>query len=83
MRTAGVSRHPALTYGGMRRGVDLGARSEHENDGPDLDRGKVDEEIRDARDDLTDAKTEGERAEAERRIAVGEAMLEAMGTQPY
>jgi F-type H+-transporting ATPase subunit epsilon len=49
----------------------------------DLRRDKIDEELRDARDDLTDAKDERERAAAERRIAVGEAMIEAMGTQPY
>ena len=49
----------------------------------DLRRDRIDEELKDARDDLTDAKDERERAAAEHRIAVGEAMLEAMGTQPY
>ena len=49
----------------------------------DLRRDKIDEELKDARDDLTDAKDERERAAAARRIAVGEAMIEAMGTQPY
>lgn len=49
----------------------------------DLDRARIDAELRDARDDLSDAKDEHERAEAERRIAVGEAMIDAMGTQPY
>ena len=33
--------------------------------------------------DLADAKDESARAEAERQIAVGEAMIEALGTQPY
>jgi F-type H+-transporting ATPase subunit epsilon len=49
----------------------------------DLRRDRIDEELKDARDDLTDAKDERERAAVEHRIAVGEAMLEAMGTQPY
>ncbi len=49
----------------------------------DLDRAVIDSEISDARDDLAEAKDERERADAERRIAVGEAMIEAMGTLPY
>ena len=49
----------------------------------DLNREMVDAELRDARDDLADAKDESARAEAERQIAVGEAMIEALGTQPY
>jgi len=49
----------------------------------ELDRARVDSEIKDARDDLAEAKDERQRAAAERRIAVGEAMIEAMGTQPY
>jgi F-type H+-transporting ATPase subunit epsilon len=49
----------------------------------ELSREQVDAELRDARDDLADAKDERERAEAEHQIAVVEAMLEALGTQPY
>ncbi len=49
----------------------------------DLDRERVDAELRDARDDLAEAKDDRERAEAEQQIAVGEAMIEAMGTLPY
>lgn len=49
----------------------------------DLDRDRIDVELRDARDDLVEAKDERERADAERRVAVGEAMIEAMGTLPY
>ncbi|MGF1608912.1 MAG: F0F1 ATP synthase subunit epsilon [Kiloniellales bacterium] len=43
----------------------------------DIDRAKVDAELKDAREDLADAKDEAERKAAERRIAVGEAMLQA------
>lgn len=49
----------------------------------DLDRGRIDEELRNAREDVADAKSDGDRTEAERRIAVAEAMIEALGTQPY
>jgi hypothetical protein len=49
----------------------------------DLNRERIDFELRDARDDLLEAKDERERADAERRVAVGEAMIEAMGTLPY
>lgn len=49
----------------------------------ELSREQIDAELRDARDDLADAKDDHERAEAERQIAVGEAMIEALGTQPY
>lgn len=49
----------------------------------DLNRERVDVELRDAREDLVDAKDERERADAERRVAVGEAMIEAMGSLPY
>jgi F-type H+-transporting ATPase subunit epsilon len=43
----------------------------------EIDRAKVDAELKDAREDLADAKDETERKLAERRIAVGEAMLQA------
>lgn len=49
----------------------------------ELDRASIDSELSDARDDLIEAKDERERADAENRIAVGEAMIEAMGTLPY
>jgi F-type H+-transporting ATPase subunit epsilon len=43
----------------------------------EIDRAKVDAELKDAREDLADAKDETDRKLAERRIAVGEAMLQA------
>lgn len=43
-----------------------------------LDRAAAEAELRAARDDLADAKTDAERAGAEKRIAVGEAMLAAL-----
>jgi len=43
----------------------------------EIDRAATDEVLKNARDDLGDAKTDDERAEAERRIAVAEAMLAA------
>jgi F-type H+-transporting ATPase subunit epsilon len=50
----------------------------------DLDRAKIEVEIKDARDDLTDAKTDGDRAAAERAIAVAEAkMAAATEGSPY
>lgn len=49
----------------------------------ELNREAVDAEMRDARDDMTEAKDDRERAEAEHQIAIVEAMIEAMGTQPY
>jgi F-type H+-transporting ATPase subunit epsilon len=50
----------------------------------DLDRGKIEMEIKDARDDLTDAKTDGDRAAAERAMAVAEAkMAAATEGSPY
>jgi len=43
-----------------------------------LERAAAEAELRAARDDLADAKTDAERAGAEKRIAVGEAMLAAL-----
>lgn len=48
-----------------------------------LDRAQADEALRNAREDLADAKTDADRSEAERQIAIAEAMVEALGTQPY
>jgi len=39
----------------------------------ELDRGRIEAEIKDARDDLSDAKTDTDRAAAERAVAVAEA----------
>lgn len=49
----------------------------------ELNRERIDSELRDARDDLVEAKDDHDRADAERRVAVGEAMIEAMGTSVY
>jgi F-type H+-transporting ATPase subunit epsilon len=49
----------------------------------DIDRGKVDLELKDARDDLGDAKTDADRALAELAIAVAEAKLAALDTPVY
>jgi F-type H+-transporting ATPase subunit epsilon len=43
----------------------------------EIDRSATEEGLKIAREDLADAKTDDERAEAERRIAVAEAMLAA------
>ncbi|MEX0815621.1 MAG: F0F1 ATP synthase subunit epsilon [Dongiaceae bacterium] len=48
-----------------------------------LDRAAAEAELRAARDDLADAKTDAERAGAEKRIAVGEAMLAALEGSVY
>ncbi len=48
-----------------------------------LDRAAADAEIRAARNDLADAKSDAERAGAEKRIAVGEAMLAALDGNVY
>ena len=45
----------------------------------DIDKSQVESDLRDARDDLDDAKSDDERSAAEQRIAVCEAMLEAAG----
>lgn len=49
----------------------------------ELSRERIDGELRDARDDLLEAKDDHDRADAERRVAVGEAMIEAMGAPVY
>jgi F-type H+-transporting ATPase subunit epsilon len=49
----------------------------------DIDRGKVDLELKDARDDLGDAKTDADRALAELAVAVAEAKLAALDTPVY
>jgi F-type H+-transporting ATPase subunit epsilon len=43
----------------------------------DIDRGAAEQQLRDAREDLADAKDEHQRDQAERRIAVAEAMMAA------
>jgi F-type H+-transporting ATPase subunit epsilon len=43
----------------------------------ELDRGRIEGELKDARDDLTDAKTDTDRAAAERAVAVAEAKMAA------
>ena len=50
----------------------------------ELDRGRIETELKDARDDLTDAKTDTDRAAAERAVAVAEAkMVAATEGSPY
>jgi F-type H+-transporting ATPase subunit epsilon len=50
----------------------------------ELDRGRIEAEIKDARDDLSDAKTDTDRAAAERAVAVAEAkMAAATEGSPY
>jgi F-type H+-transporting ATPase subunit epsilon len=49
----------------------------------DIDRGATDSALKNARDDLGDAKSDLERAAAERAIAVGEAKLAALDTPVY
>jgi F-type H+-transporting ATPase subunit epsilon len=49
----------------------------------DIDRGATDSGLRDARDDLLEAKSDMERAAAERAIAVGEAKLAALDNPVY
>ena len=43
----------------------------------DIDRGAAEQQLRDAREDLADAKDEHQRDQAERQIAVAEAMMAA------
>jgi len=43
----------------------------------DLDRGEAEQQLRNAREDLADAKDEHQRDQAERQIAVAEAMIAA------
>lgn len=49
----------------------------------ELDRGRVEIALREAREDLADAKEEHDRAAAERRVAIEEARLAALEAQPY
>ena len=49
----------------------------------DLDRTRIDAALKDAREDLADAKDEPGRKAAERRVAVEEAKLAALEPQPY
>ncbi|HWA43728.1 MAG TPA: F0F1 ATP synthase subunit epsilon [Hypericibacter adhaerens] len=50
----------------------------------DLDKGQIETELKDARDDLTDAKTDADRAAAERAVSVAEAkMVAATEGSPY
>lgn len=44
----------------------------------EIDRTDVEQRLKDAREDLTDADSDEKRAEAEKRIAIGEAMLSAV-----
>ena len=48
----------------------------------ELDRGRVEIALREAREDLADAKEEHDRAAAERRVAIEEARLAALEAQP-
>ncbi len=43
----------------------------------DIERDKVESDLKDAREDLVDAETDEERVDAQRRIAIAEALLEA------
>ena len=45
----------------------------------EIDRAEVESEMKNAREDLADARDDAERKDAEQRIAVGEAMLAAAG----
>jgi len=49
----------------------------------ELDRSRIEAALKDARDDLADAKEEAERQAAERRVAIEEAKLAALESQPY
>jgi F-type H+-transporting ATPase subunit epsilon len=46
----------------------------------EIDRAQVEQQLKDAREDLADAKTDDERRAAERRVAAGEAALQAAGS---
>ncbi|WP_448190120.1 F0F1 ATP synthase subunit epsilon [Azospirillum sp. sgz301742] len=45
----------------------------------DIDRAKVEQDVKDLSEDLDDAKSDGERAEVEAKLAVARAKLEAAG----
>ena len=45
----------------------------------DIDRGKVEQEVKDLSEDLDDAKSDAERAEVEAKLAVARAKLDAAG----
>ncbi|MDQ2104632.1 F0F1 ATP synthase subunit epsilon [Azospirillum isscasi] len=49
----------------------------------DIDRGKVEQEIRDLGEDLEDAKTDDEKARVEAKIAVARAKLDATGATTH
>ncbi len=46
----------------------------------EIDRGAAEQQLKDAKEDLTDAGSDEERQSAERQIAVAEAMIQAAGT---
>jgi F-type H+-transporting ATPase subunit epsilon len=46
----------------------------------EIDRAQVEQQLKDAREDVADAKTDEERKAAERQVAVGEAALQAAGS---
>jgi F-type H+-transporting ATPase subunit epsilon len=46
----------------------------------EIDRAQVEQQLKDAREDLADAKSDEERKAAERQVAVGEAALQAAGS---
>lgn len=52
--------------------------AEHPIELSTMDRGEVEQELKNAREDLADAKDDKERGAAERRIAVSEAKLRAL-----
>jgi F-type H+-transporting ATPase subunit epsilon len=56
--------------------------AEHPVKVDDLDRNQVQQDLKNAREDLADAKDPRERADAERRIAVGDAKLRAIDATP-
>lgn len=52
--------------------------AEHPIDVSTIDRAEVEQDLKNAREDLADAKDDKERADAERRIAVSDAKLRAL-----
>jgi F-type H+-transporting ATPase subunit epsilon len=55
--------------------------AEHPIDVATLERSKVEQELKDAREDLADAKTDKAKADAQRRIDINEAKLRAVTAQ--
>jgi F-type H+-transporting ATPase subunit epsilon len=57
--------------------------AEEAEDVETLDRGEIEKALTDAREDLRDATEEAERADAETRVAVAEAKLQAIDSPAY